>query len=164
MVDNEEAFEKEKEMTVKFLEEYNKATKEVLSKKSKEDLEVYFIEKKEPCTQIQAISKSMSQDLIKKMFGSTPLDIEKLQNGIEEMRNEMGYNNSSTIEQLLIDEIILEFLQMHNMQTALTGYIARKDTEDKKIRFINQMVNSAQKRFYKSIQTLTRLRKTGINL
>jgi len=165
VVDNEDdRFEREKEITTKFIEECHKLEKGVPDKKSKEDLEVHFMENKEPSIEIQAFSKSMTQHLIKKMFESTPLNIEKIKNGIEEMRNELGYSNSSTIEQLLIDEIILEFFRMHNMQTVLTGYIARKETEDKKMRFIDQMVNSAQKRFYKSIQTLTRLRKTGINL
>ena len=80
------------------------------------------------------------------------------------MRIELGYDNSSTIEKLLIDEIILEFFQMRNMQALLTNSITTEGGAQKKMRFADQMVSSAQRRFYKSIQSLARLRKTGINL
>lgn len=165
MTDEEkDPFAKGKEITEKFLDVYGKITKEAPSKKSKKELEAYFIEKKEPSIPIQAFSKNGINRLIEEMFNLTQLDLEKVKNGIAEMRTELGYDHSSTIEQLLIDEIILEFFRMHYMQMLLTTSITMKRTTDRLIRFADQMVNSAQRRMYKSIQTLMRLRKTGINL
>ena len=155
---------KEKEIRAKFLDVFGKIKKEAPSKKDKKELEAYFIENKKPSIPIQEFSKSITGHLIKEIFGQTSIDVEKMENGIEEMRIEMGYDHSSTVEQLLIDEIILEFFRMHNMQMLLTSLIATEGTKERNIRFADQMVNSAQRRFYKSIQTLMRLRKTGINL
>ncbi len=162
--EEKDPLENEKAIISKFLDVYGKIEKEAPSARSRKKLETYFIEKKEPSVSIQAFSKSLTHHLITKMFASTALDLEQVKNGAAEMRIELGYGKSSTIEQLLIDEIILEFFRMHNMQMLLTSYMATKGTADKKIRFADQMVSSAQRRLYKSIQTLTRLRKTGINL
>ncbi|MDO9545934.1 MAG: hypothetical protein Q7J07_04180 [Pelolinea sp.] len=154
----------EKEITKKFLDVYEKIKKEAPSTKSKKELEEYFIENKEPSISIQAFSKSLSNQVVKKIYESSPMVLKQLNNGIEDMRMELEYGNSSTIEQLLIDDIIIEFFQMRNMQIILTSFMTTKGTANKNIRFADQMVSSAQRRFYKSIQTLTRLRKTGINL
>ena len=165
MTDEEnDPFAKEKEITKKFLDVYGKINKEAPSKRSKKELEAFFIKKKEPCFPIHEFSKIHTGQMIGKIYGTENKLDEDLKNGIEEMRIELRYDKSSTIEKLLIDDIILGFFQMRNMQIVLHGLIATRGTANKEIRFVDQMVSSAQRRFYKSIQTLTRLRKTGINL
>ena len=155
---------KEKEITAKFLDVYGKIKKEAPSTRSKKELKKFFIENKEPSFPIQDYSRGLTEHLIEKMYGAEHKIIGPLKNGIEEMRIELGYDNSSTIEQLLIDDIIFGFFQMRNMQIILANFIVMEGATHKKIRFADQMVSSAQRRFYKSIQTLTRLKKTGINL
>ena len=155
---------KGREITAKFQDVYGKIKKEAPSTRSKKELEAFFIKNKEPCFPIHEFSKSRTELMIGKIYGTENKLNGPLKNGIEEMRIELKYDKSSTIEKLLIDDIILGFFQMRNMQIVLNGYIATSGTAHKNIRFADQMVSSAQRRFYKSIQTLTRLRKTGINL
>ena len=92
------------------------------------------------------------------------MKLEALLTGIEEMRHELGYPSSSTVEQLLIEEIILEFLRMHHMQLLLTELTTQKGTTLRTLKQADDLVSSAQTRMYKSIQTLTKLRKAGIKL
>ena len=155
---------KEKDIAEKFMEVYGKIKKEAPSKKNKEELEAFFIENKGPSLPIRELSKGLTNKLIEELYGSVTNVIGPLKRGVEEMRIELGYDNSSTIERLLIDDIIMGFFRLRHMQMRLHDCMAMSGTADKKRRFVDQMVSSAQRRFYKSIQTLNRLRKTGINL
>ena len=165
MTDEEkDLFAKEKEITAKFMDVYGKINKEAPSKESKKELEAFFIENKEPSYAIHEFSKDHTNDMIDELYGRVTNVIGPLKRGVEEMRMELRYSNSSTIERLLIDDIILGFFRLRHMQMLLNSCMATSGTAEKKIRFADQMVSSAQRRFYKSIQTLNRLRKTGINL
>lgn len=125
MTDEEkDPFAKEKEITERFLDAYGKIKKEAPSTRSKKELESFFIKNKEPCFPMHELSNSLAELMIGKIYGTENKLNEPLKNGIEEMRIELKYDNSSTIEKLLIDDIILGFFQMRNMQMVLNGYIA----------------------------------------
>ena len=72
---------------------------------------------------------------------------EQLDKGAEELRRELGYESSSTIEQLLIDEIILEFLRKHQMQLWLTTLTTGTKAEMRTIKKASELASAAQNRF-----------------
>ena len=71
---------------------------------------------------------------------------------------------ASTIEQLLIDEIILEFLRKHQMQLWLTTLTTGTKAELRTIKKASELASAAQNRFNKAVQALTNIRKAGIKL
>jgi len=154
----------EKKVTSKFLEIYSKIDKDKPTKENLKEIQEYVSETQNPSITLQRLSQNLTEHLINETFGANGMKIEPLLKGIDEMRNELGYSSSSTIEQLLIDEIILEFLRTYHMQLALTTFTTNKGIDLKNIKKFDELLNSAQARFHKSIQTLMKLRKSGVKL
>ena len=66
-VEENDSFKKEKEIAEKFFDVYGKINKEAPSKKSKKELEAFFIKNKEPCFPIHEFSKRLSEHMIGKI-------------------------------------------------------------------------------------------------
>ena len=154
----------EKKTSSKFIEIFSKIDKEKPTKENLKEIQEYFPETKNPSITLQRLSQNLITNHFKKTFEASGANIEPLLGGVEKMRNELGYSSSATIEQLLIDEIILEFLRIHHMQLALTTFTTNKGIDLKNIKKFDELLNSAQARFHKSIQTLMKLRKSGVKL
>ena len=151
-------------ITSKFLEIYKKIDKENPSEQDLRNIQRYLSESNGPSISLQRLSQNITTNLIKKTFETSGMRTEPLLRGIDEMREELGYYSSSTIEQLLIDEIILEFFRTHHMQMLLTTLTSKKGVGLITIKRINDLVSSSQNRLHKSIQTFTKLRKSGLKL
>ena len=113
---------------------------------------------------LQKLSRNLITNQISRTFTTSQELREQLDLGADELRKELGYTTASTIEQLLIDEIILEFLRKHQMQLWLTTLTAGTKTEIRHIKKISELANDAQKRFNNAVQMLAKLRKSGIKL
>lgn len=154
----------EKKTSTKFIEIFSKIDKEYPSEQNLKEIQQYLTEPQSPSLPLQRLSQNLINNQIEMTLEANGRKIEPLFRGIEEMMMELGYTSSSTIEQLLIDEIILEFLRTYHMQLALTTFTTKKWTDPKTIRIFDGLLNSAQARFHKSIQMLTKLRKSGVKL
>jgi len=113
---------------------------------------------------LQKLSRNLISNQIKRTFTSSEAMREQLDQGADELRRELGYENASTIEQLLIDEIILEFLRKHQMQLWLTTLTTGTKAELRTIKKASELASAAQNRFNKAVQALTNLRKAGIKV
>jgi hypothetical protein len=175
--------------STKFIEIFSKVDKEYPSKKKLKSIQKYFSDNEGPLASgdsmspdlgdlrpspsrratseylpLQRLSQNLISNQIKKTFKAGGMKIEPLDRGVEALRNELGYTTSSTIEQLLIDEIILEFFRKHQMQLLLTTLTTMKGTELRTIKKASELASTAQNRFNKAVQTLMNLRKSGIKL
>jgi len=173
----------------KFLEILSRVDKEFPSEQDLEEVKKYLTENNNPlisddpmppvpgdlrpsptrkATEVILPLKRLSQHLISnqisKTFSTSKELREHLATGAEELRNELGYMSSSMIEQLLIDEIILEFLRSHQMQLFLTELTSRPGTQLLTIKKISDLASAAQNRFNKAVQMLAKLRKAEIKL
>jgi len=77
---------------------------------------------------------------------------------IEDLRKEMGYTSSTMIEQLIIDEIVICWVRLQQVQsnhTAVLGSSHSSETGG----YWDRRLTSANNRFLKSVQTLAKVRK-----
>ncbi len=99
-------------------------------------------------TQYQIIDKVDANALVKA----------SLHQGIREMRREMGYATAPPLEKLLIEQVLLTWLDYHRTQYQYEGHLqlsiptAHRDYWDRHI-------NAAQRRYLRAIETLARVRK-----
>ncbi len=148
----------------KFIEILSKIDKEYPSEEKLKGIQNYFSENQGEYLSLQRLSQNLISSQIKKTFTTSRELREQLDKGAEVLRNELGYSTSSTIEQLLIDEIILEFLRKHQMQLLLTELTTREGTQLRTIKKASELASSAQNRFNKAVQMLMNLRKSRVNL
>ncbi len=98
--------------------------------------------------QHQIIDKTESSELITAC----------LYQGTVEMRREMGYEAAPPLERLLIEQVLLTWLDYHHTQYQYEGHLhvsiptAHRDYWDRHI-------NAAQRRYLRAIETLARVRK-----
>jgi hypothetical protein len=113
---------------------------------------------------LQKLSQNLISNQIKKTFSTSEELRDDLAKGAEALRHELGYKSSSTIEQLLIDEIILESLRLHQIQLFLSELTTRPGTQLLTLKKVSDLASAAQSRFNKAVQMLTQVRKAGIKL
>lgn len=77
---------------------------------------------------------------------------------IEEMKIELGYKDSTFVEKMLIDEIIMRWLRLQNMEIYHKNATSQSHTLEQGI-YVDKRLDMAQKRFLRSINTLARVRK-----
>ena len=145
----------------KFIEIFSKIDKEKPTDQELKSIQRYISENDSEYLSLQKLSRNLITNQINKTFTSSETLREKLNLGVEALRSELGYETSSTIEQLLIDEIVLEYLRKHQMQLLLTTVSTGTGTELRIIKKAGELANAAQNRFIKAIQTLAKLRKEG---
>lgn len=155
---------KETTPSTKFIEIFSKIDKENPADKDIKRIEKYVSEKENGILPLQKLSRNLITYQINSTFTTNDTLKEKLTQGVEKLRNEMRYETSSTIEQLLIDEIILEFLRKYQMQLFLTVLSTGKRTELRTIKKASELASAAQNRFNKAVQILMKLRKEGKNI
>ncbi|MCD9187266.1 MAG: hypothetical protein LUM44_12600 [Pyrinomonadaceae bacterium] len=96
-------------------------------------------------TVIKAISKSaLMQELTRRQ--------------ISEKRDSFGYKDSSLIEKMLIDQVILCHLRLNFVETIYTGKLEDRHSLEHGI-YWDKRLNSAQKRFMNACETLSKIRK-----
>ena len=141
-----------------------KVDKEYPAEEELKEVEQYLSENRTEYLALQKLSRNLISNQIKKTFSTSEALRGDLTKGAEALRFELGYSVSSSIEQLLIDEIILEFLRMHQMQLSLSELTSRPGTQLLTLKKVSDLASSAQNRFNKAVQMLAKLRKAGIKL
>ncbi len=77
---------------------------------------------------------------------------------IKEMKIELGYKDSTFVEKMLIDEIIMRWLRLQNMEIYHKNATSKSHTLEQGI-YVDKRLDLAQKRFLRSINTLAKVRK-----
>ena len=83
-----------------------------------------------------------------------------IKHGVEAIRKDLGYDEASGLEKLLIEQIGLAWLNYHtthwNHQSTLKG-----GTSFKNAAYWERRLNGAHRRYLRAIETLVRIRKVG---
>ncbi len=99
-------------------------------------------------TQYQIIDKTPASEVI----------TASLHRGIIEMRREMGYTTAPPLEQLLIEQVIMTWLDYHSTQYSYQEHLLLS-IPTKHRDYWDRHLNAAQRRYLRAIETLARVRK-----
>lgn len=161
--------EKKEKMSIK-VEGYNKKTvselKSIIKRTDTEnpkpkDLEVLrkeFEDKPELYRSIGNLNKGVFNTILESAVGKSVLVRESTQRFIKEMKSELGYETSTFVEKMLIDEIILRWLRLLTVENDHHKILNERHTLEVGI-YYDKRLSTAQHRYLKSIETLAKVRK-----
>lgn len=78
--------------------------------------------------------------------------------GIEDVKKDYGYEEARGLERMLIDQIVVNWLQLQRTQTRYE-YSLRKDDASSESDHWEQRLNAANARYLRACETLARVRK-----
>ena len=100
-------------------------------------------------TQFQIIDKTPASEVI----------TASLHQGVVEMRREMGYKTALPLEQLLIEQVIMTWLDYHSTQYQYQEHMLMSGIPTRHRDYWDRHVSAAQRRYLRAIETLARVRK-----
>jgi len=83
---------------------------------------------------------------------------------IDQLSMDLEYNNSTHIEQLLIDNILSGYLRYHFWEITYHDLAGRPGMELDDATKWEKLLSSSQRRYYRSIEALIKIRRLGINV
>lgn len=99
-----------------------------------------------------------TQSRILEEISQVPLVIESTKAYIEQLKDELGWQDASMLEKLLIETIVSCWLQYHQATTQMIYGTSRNHSIEAGT-YLNKRVSLAHKRFLKSIEALAKVRK-----
>jgi hypothetical protein len=87
-----------------------------------------------------------------------------LEESMKMIKDELKYETSSIIEKMIIDSIVISWVQLQHMEGSFTKSLYEKDCTFNERKQWDSLLSSAHKRYLRAIDSLVRLRKTGVNL
>jgi len=94
-------------------------------------------------------------------IGGTPLIVEGVKAGLAAQRGELGYATASPLERLLIDQIVVCWLQWYQAQLGYTDAMAEGSTLARGA-YWERRLTIVQGRYLRAIDTLARVRRLAI--
>jgi hypothetical protein len=89
---------------------------------------------------------------------------EILDAGANHLAEELGYSNASKLEQLLIEQIVTCYLRLHLWEYIYHAQSGSENLRLSQVKDWESMIATAQKRFFRAIETLVRVRRLGIQI
>lgn len=78
---------------------------------------------------------------------------------VEEMQTELGYHSSTFVEKMLIDEIILRWLRLQNMETSYQNNVVNNSHSAENGAYFEKILEQSNKRFLRAVESLVKVRK-----
>ena len=75
-----------------------------------------------------------------------------------EMFKELGYDDASALERMLIENIVLCWLRLHERELRLESIMKGEPTGDQ-VEYYERRLSDAQRRYLRAIETLTKVRR-----
>lgn len=95
-----------------------------------------------------------------KNYSAGPIVEDAMQKGFHQTRNDLGYDGASPMEQMLIDQVALCWLQMYAVQWFYEGTMQSSVTL-RLGEYWEKRLTATQKRYLRAIETLAKVRKMG---
>lgn len=108
-----------------------------------------------------SIAIMVMKDFIDNLFVK-PGQIELMRSEVDRIKNEFGYQKASIIEKMLFDSIIVSWLRLQYLEGSI-NQIFKDGIGEKEVRIYNQLLNGANRRFTRAVDTLGRIKKYNIN-
>lgn len=87
-----------------------------------------------------------------------------LSESVKNIKTQLNYEASTIIEKMVIDSITVSWLHLQHMEAIFTKSLNSHAFDDKDMKFWDQLLTSAQKRYHREVDSLVKLRKPGVNL
>jgi hypothetical protein len=87
---------------------------------------------------------------------------ELIKAGIELLTQELGYSKASTLERLLIEQVVLCQLRLYLWENACHSLIESQDLAVGPRKEWESLLSIAQRRYFRAIDTLDRMRRLNI--
>ena len=123
----------------------------------KEALRKYFAEDSAVCLEIADLSGKVQKQVIENL-ADTYLVQESYKIKIAAMRDNLGWNNSSEIEKILIEQVCLNWLRLNYLESIHHSKTTASHSQDTGI-YWDKRLNSAQRRYLRACESLAKVRK-----
>ena len=80
------------------------------------------------------------------------------------IKDQLNYDTSSIIEKMIIDSIVVSWVQLQHFEGLFTKGLYNEKVTFEELKIKDYLLSSAHKRYLRAIDSLVRLRKTGVNL
>jgi hypothetical protein len=107
------------------------------------------------------LARQVRATLIGERAGDSALFYEAMQHGLAEMEAELGYGQASPLERLLIEQVLLGWLEYHDLQDR-KQYQLKQGCSMAQMEFLDKRVSRAHHRYLQAIGTLAKLRKRSV--
>ena len=104
------------------------------------------------------ITEMIQKNTIKRMVDHKAMQI-SLDANISEMRQSLGYLNSSTLEQLLIENIISTWLNYKWADYQMVTFMGKAGVRFKEIEFWERRLSMSQRRYLQACESLVKVRR-----
>lgn len=104
------------------------------------------------------LEANLTRDLGEDLFGDAALV------HCENMREGLGYSTSGMVERLLIDRVILTWLNVHKLELIRRRAWKATDTPLTRLAWYNKQASSAHNDHLRALSTLARVRRLSVNI
>lgn len=112
--------------------------------------------------QIGNFNQIIFDSILEQLAGESALGREAANRHVGNMRIELGYNSSTFVEKMLIDEILMRWLRLQVIENDHKNTTYKSHTLTEGI-YMDKRLHLAQNRFLRSIETLAKVRKMIAN-
>lgn len=123
----------------------------------KEALQKYFAEHPAVCLEIADLSKRVQTQVIENL-ASSYLVQESYKKKLAAMRDELGWDNSSELERILIEQVCMNWLRLNYMESIHLSKTNESHSHDTGI-YWEKRLSGAQKRYLRACESLAKVRK-----
>ena len=102
--------------------------------------------------------QSNATQMIEKMVGAAVAPQKMIMTAWRVMRDDLGYQDATTAERLLIDQAATAWLRLQYVEAKVTG-LMRQDSTFKLVQHWDRRLSAAQRRFLRAVETLARVRR-----
>jgi hypothetical protein len=113
------------------------------------------------------LARSATENLIDVADRNNVAKRESVKRGAEHLKAELGYSTASAIERLAIEQVALCWVAFYNVQETYTSArFAGEMVSKSAIEFWDKQLTAAQRRYFRAMEGLARIRKLsrGINV
>ncbi len=105
------------------------------------------------------MARQLEMSLLKSMFGDQLGSREMVMQHLHEMREELGWETSPRMEQILIDRVVLTWLYVHMLELQLAQ---TENLSNSRIKLFELRIEKGQRRHLKAIKMLATVRKMAL--
>ena len=140
----------------KLMQIIERSNQNTLTKSDRKEFRNYLSEHPQISEEIGDLSTSVRERTLNCI--SNEILIETTRRSLSNMRKEFGYDTTTTLERLLIENILNCWLQYHLVEshysTFMSGSVSLKQGQ-----YMERRLTASQRRYLRSIETLAKVRK-----
>lgn len=151
----------EKAKALEFSELVQRAYKSHPSKKQIEELRNWLDEYPALWRLTFDMGQVIETNIIKRILPQQPAQL-AIATNVEEIRNDLGYEEATAMEMMLIDNIVLSWLRCQWAEYLLMALMGQGEIRHSSFEFWDRRLSAAQGRYLRACETLAKIRKLSL--